>query len=54
LLATTLNQENPDRNHKLWNTGSIEIYMYTPYACVAGMLRHVNGHFTMEKFKPSI
>jgi hypothetical protein len=26
LLAATVNQENPDRNHKLSNIGSIEIY----------------------------
>jgi hypothetical protein len=27
LLAATLNQGNPDRDHKLWNIGSIEIYI---------------------------
>jgi hypothetical protein len=27
LLAATLYQENPDRNHKLWNIGSTEKYI---------------------------
>ena len=30
LLAATIYQGNPDRNHKLWNIVSTEIY--TPYA----------------------
>jgi hypothetical protein len=27
LLAATIYQENPDRNHKLWNIVSSEIYI---------------------------
>jgi hypothetical protein len=34
LLAATHNQENPDRNHKLWNIGSIVIlYMQVLLEC---------------------
>jgi hypothetical protein len=39
LLAATLYQRNPDRNHGLWNIGSTEIY--TPHACAAAMLIHI-------------
>ena len=28
LLAATLYQEHPDRNHKLWNIASTEIYIH--------------------------
>jgi hypothetical protein len=35
LLAGTLHQGNPDRNHKLWNIVSTE--RYTPYTGAAGM-----------------
>ena len=45
LLAATLYQGNPDRNHKLRNIVSSEIYI--PYAGAAGMLLHINGKFTM-------
>jgi len=45
LLASTLYQGNPDRNNKLWNIGSTEIY--TRDTGVAGMLLHINGNFTM-------
>jgi hypothetical protein len=38
LLAATLYQWNPDRNHKLWNIVSTE------------MLLHINGKFTMENW----
>jgi len=51
LLAATLYQRNPDRNHKLWYIVSIE--RYTPYVGAAGMLLHMNGKFTMGKFKSS-
>jgi hypothetical protein len=47
LLAATLYQGNPDRNHKLWNIISSERYVYTPYVGAAGMLLHINGKFTM-------
>jgi hypothetical protein len=49
LLAATLYQGNPDRNHKLWNIVSSEIS--TLYAGAAGMLLHINGTFTMGKLK---
>jgi hypothetical protein len=52
LLAATLYQGNPDRNHKLWNIVSSE--RYTPYAGAAGMLLHMNGKFTMGKLKSSL
>ena len=29
MLAATLYQGNPDRNHKLWNIASTEIYIYS-------------------------
>jgi len=46
LLAATLYQGNPDRNHKLWNIVSTERYIqYTPYAGAAGMLILINGMF---------
>jgi hypothetical protein len=51
LLTATLYQGMHDWNHKLWNIGSTEIYIYTPYAGAAGMLLHINGKFTMGKFK---
>ena len=44
LLAATLYQGTPDRNHKLWNIVSTEIYIYTPYTGAAGMLLHINGN----------
>jgi hypothetical protein len=37
LLAATLYQGNPDRNHMLWNRESNERDIYTPYAGVAGI-----------------
>jgi hypothetical protein len=40
LLAATLYQGNPDRNHKLWN---INLEIYTPYVGAAGMLLHIKG-----------
>jgi len=52
LLTATFYQGNPDRNHKLWNIVSID--MYTPYASAAGMLLHINGKFTMGKLKSSL
>jgi hypothetical protein len=39
LLAATLHQGNSDRNYKLWNIGSTEIY--TPCAGDLGMLLHI-------------
>jgi hypothetical protein len=54
LFAATLNQGNPDRNHRFWNIGSIEIYILYFYASAAGMLLHINGQFKMENVKPSI
>ena len=51
MLAATLYQGNPDTN-KLWNTVSSE--MHTPYAGAAGILLHINGKFTMGKFKSSL
>jgi hypothetical protein len=47
LLAATLYQGNHDRNHKLWNILSNEIY--TPYAGAAGMSLYINEKFTMGK-----
>jgi hypothetical protein len=48
LLAATLYQENPDRNHKLWNIVSTERYIhFILHAGAAGMLLHMNGKFTM-------
>ena len=41
LLAATLYQGNPDRNHKLWNIILSKIYMYTLYAGAAGKLLHI-------------
>ena len=52
LLAVTLYQGNPDRNHKLRNIVSTE--RYTPYAGEAEMLLHMNGKFTMGKLKSSL
>ena len=53
LLAATLYQGNPDKNHKLWNIVIIwEIY--TPYAGAAGILQHIHGKFTMGKLKSSL
>jgi hypothetical protein len=43
LLAATPYQGIHDKNQKLWNIGS--------YVGAAGMLLHVNGKFTMGKFK---
>jgi hypothetical protein len=59
LLAPTLYQENPDRNHKLWNIVPIELdifyrEIYTPYAGADGMLLHMNGKFTMGKLISSL
>jgi hypothetical protein len=43
LSGTTLYQGTIDRNHKLWNIGSNEIYIPgTPYEGAAGMLLHVS------------
>jgi len=50
LLAATLYQENPDRNHKLWNIVSLR-EIYAPNAGAAGILLHMNGKFTMGKLK---
>jgi hypothetical protein len=44
-------QGNPERNHRLWNIVSTDIYIYTLYAGAAGMLLHVNGKFTMWKLE---
>jgi hypothetical protein len=44
LLAPTLYQGHPGRNHKLWI-----IVLYA-----AGMLLHINGQFTMGKLKSSL
>ena len=49
LLAATLYQGNPDRNHMLWNIVSTE--RYTPYASAAEMLLHIIGKFTMGILK---
>jgi hypothetical protein len=43
LIAATPYQGIHDKNQKLWNIGS--------YVGAAGMLLHVNGKFTMGKFK---
>jgi hypothetical protein len=48
LLAATLYQRNPDRNHTLWNIVS------TPYEGAAGMLLYINGKFTIGKLKSSL
>ena len=32
----------------------LDVYLYTPYAGVAGMLLHMNGKFTMGKLKSSL
>jgi hypothetical protein len=39
LITTTLYQGNPDRNQKLRNIGSTEIY--TPFAGASGILLHI-------------
>jgi hypothetical protein len=40
LLAATLYQENPDRNHKLWNIVSTERYIhFILHAGAAGMMK---------------
>jgi hypothetical protein len=53
LLAATLYQGYPDRNHKLWNIVSSERYK-NPYASAAGMLLHINGKYTMGKLTSSL
>ena len=53
LLASTIYQGNPDRNHTLWNVVSSD-RLYTPYSGAAGMWLHINGKFTMGKFKSSL
>ena len=52
LLAATIYQGNPIRNHKLWNIVSTE--RYTPCASAAGMLLHINGKFTMGKLRSDL
>jgi hypothetical protein len=57
LLAATLYQGNPDRNHKLWNIiskGRYKCMYILAYAGAAGMLLHINGKFTMGKLKSSL
>jgi hypothetical protein len=45
LLAATLYQQNPDRNHKLWNIVSIERYILH----LQVLLEHINRKFTMAQ-----
>ena len=49
LLATTLYQGNPERNHKLWNIVSTEKYILHMQVLLAGMMLQINGKFTMGK-----
>ena len=53
LLAATLYQGNPDRNHKFWNVVSSERYILHMQDA-GGMLLHINGMFTMGKLKSSL
>ena len=49
LLAATLYQGNPDRNHKLWNMPRVSTErLYTPYAGAAGMLLHINDKKSLK------
>jgi hypothetical protein len=50
LLAATLYQGNPGRNHKLWNIVSSERYILHMQV----LLLHINGKFTMGKLKSSL
>ena len=50
LLAATLYQGNPDRNHKHLEY-CINCEISTPYAGASEMLLHMNGKFTMGKLK---
>jgi hypothetical protein len=43
LLAARLYQGNPDRNQKIWNIVSTEIYSI--YAGAVGVVLHINGKF---------
>jgi hypothetical protein len=42
LLAARLYQGNPDRNQKIWNIVSTEIYSI--YAGAVGVVLHTNDH----------
>jgi len=53
LLAATLYRENPDKNHKLWNIGSTERHALHTQVLLEWLL-HINGKFTMRKFKSSL
>ena len=50
MLAATLYQGNPDRNHKHLEY-CINCEISTPYAGASEMLLHMNGKFTMGKLK---
>jgi hypothetical protein len=50
LLAATLYQGNPDRNHKFWNIRSTEIYILHAQELLECLL-HINGKFTLGKLK---
>jgi hypothetical protein len=53
LLAATLYQGNPVRNHKLWNIVSSERYILHMQVLLE-MLLHTNGKFTTGKLKSSL
>jgi hypothetical protein len=50
LLAATLYQGNPDKNHRLWNIVSSERYILHMQV----LLLHINGKFTMVQLKSSL
>jgi hypothetical protein len=51
MLAATRYQGNHDKNHKLWDFGSTDIY--TSYTGASEMLLYINGKFTLGKLKSS-
>jgi len=55
LLAATLYQGSPDRNHKLWNIRWTERDIYSICSrCWNEMLLHINGKFRVWKLKSSL
>jgi len=40
MLAASLNQGNPDRNHKLWNIVTTERYIYSICRCCWNVARY--------------
>jgi hypothetical protein len=55
LLAATLYQGNPDRNHKLWHIGSTVRYLLHMHVVLEYCYNvYVNGKFTMGTFKSTL